>query len=171
MNQAHVCGYCLAPSAQLTYAGHPERLRAPLTIHHVHCSCRGDTHRPCLSQRVFFCGCAYCWMLCRLLSTLTCVKPSGGVCSPNVRHGRVDSEIFCDIPGSRMCRCFRRSPDDSMLVSGSIDNTVIVWHMPTAEGQARPFGNTSAILTPFKTLRRHTSFVKVFFACVHPPSC
>lgn len=55
-----------------------------------------------------------------------------------------------------------RSPDDSMLVSCSIDNTVVVWRMPTAEGQgARPFCNNSAILNPFQTLRQHTSFVKV----------
>ncbi|CAN0498863.1 unnamed protein product, partial [Laminaria digitata] len=48
-----------------------------------------------------------------------------------------------------------------MLVSCSIDNTVIVWRMPTADGQqGRPVASTSAILNPFQTLRQHTSFVK-----------
>lgn len=45
-----------------------------------------------------------------------------------------------------------------MLVSCSIDNTVIVWRIPTADGEERPGG---AILNPFQTLRQHTSFVKV----------
>lgn len=57
-----------------------------------------------------------------------------------------------------------RSPDDSMLVSCSIDNKVIVWRLPTADGEeGRPPSGTSTakILNPFQTLEQHTSFVKV----------
>eukprot|EP00903_Cladosiphon_okamuranus_P014287 g13270.t1 len=55
------------------------------------------------------------------------------------------------------------SPDDSMLVSCSIDNKVIVWRLPTADGEeGRPSSSTSTakILNPFQTLEQHTSFVK-----------
>lgn len=52
-----------------------------------------------------------------------------------------------------------------MVASCSIDNTVIVWRIPsTNNGQpgAGTFGASMA-LTPFKRLRRHKSFVKVIY--------
>lgn len=56
-----------------------------------------------------------------------------------------------------------------MLVSCSIDNRVIVWRLPAADGQeGRPSSSTSTakILNPFQTLEQHTSFVKVRGSCV-----
>lgn len=59
-----------------------------------------------------------------------------------------------------------RSPDDSMVVSCSIDNKVIVWQLPKADegGDARPLSSTTTaakMIYPFQTLEQHTSFVKV----------
>lgn len=54
-----------------------------------------------------------------------------------------------------------------MLVSCSIDNKVIVWRLPAAdgeEGRAAPSTSTAKILNPFQTLEQHTSFVKVLLS-------
>lgn len=48
-----------------------------------------------------------------------------------------------------------------MLVSGSIDNKVIVWRLPTTADGAPSSTSTAKILNPFQTLEQHTSFVKV----------
>ncbi|CAM9809121.1 unnamed protein product, partial [Hapterophycus canaliculatus] len=55
------------------------------------------------------------------------------------------------------------SPDDSMLVSCSIDNKVIVWRLPPTDGQQGlppSSAATAKILNPLQTLEQHTSFVK-----------
>lgn len=61
-------------------------------------------------------------------------------------------------------RLGNRSPDDSMLVSCSIDNKVIVWRLPPTDGQQGlppSSAATAKILNPLRTLEQHTSFVKV----------
>lgn len=48
-----------------------------------------------------------------------------------------------------------------MLVSGSIDNKVIVWRLPTDNASTAKFVNPSQIL------EQHTSFVKVWLFYMH----
>ncbi|CAB1115812.1 unnamed protein product [Ectocarpus sp. CCAP 1310/34] len=55
------------------------------------------------------------------------------------------------------------SPNDSMLVSCSIDNKVIVWRLPETDGEEGLQLSrlaTAKILNPFQSLEQHTSFVK-----------
>eukprot|EP00752_Nemacystus_decipiens_P011990 g10630.t1 len=91
---------------------------------------------------------------------LAAAAPFGSTETPNVENwSRV-----CVLRGHAMdvldCAW---SPDDSMLVSCSIDNKVIVWRLPAADGEDGRLPSstsTAKLLNPFQTLERHTSFVK-----------
>lgn len=87
------------------------------------------------------------------------------------QHSRV-TDLAPFVVNAHCCPCMPiflpfvinlRSADDSMVASCSIDNTVIVWRMPAASsGQAGAASMSGSLsIAPFRTLRKHKSFVKV----------